>query len=62
MRVWGFPLPRATLDKLERDFSVDDLLVRVHFIIVMIRWTGLAPWEFEFPFPGLLAEVFAMTP
>jgi len=18
----------------------------------MIRWTGLAPWEFEFPFPG----------
>jgi len=23
--------------------------VRIHFIIVMIRWTGLAPWEFEFP-------------
>jgi len=22
--------------------------VRIHFIIVMIRWTGLAPWEFEF--------------
>jgi len=19
----------------------------MHFIIVMIRWTGLAPWEFE---------------
>ena len=30
---------------------IDDLLVRIHFIIVMIRWTGLAPWEFEFPFP-----------
>ena len=29
-----------------------DLLVRNHFIIVMIRWTGLAPREFEFPFPG----------
>jgi len=28
------------------------LLVRVHFIIEMIWWTGLAPWEFEFPFPG----------
>ena len=28
--------------------------VRIHFIIVMIRWTGLAPWEFEFPFPGSL--------
>ena len=27
-------------------------LVRIHFIIMMIRWTGLAPWEFEFPFPG----------
>ena len=26
-----------------------NLLVRIHFIIVMIRWTGLAPWEFEFP-------------
>ena len=32
----------------------DNLLVRVHFIIVMIRWTGLAPWEFEFPFPVAL--------
>ena len=21
-------------------------------IIVMIRWTGLAPWKFEFPCPG----------
>ena len=24
--------------------------VRIHFIIVMLRWTGLAPWEFESPF------------
>ena len=23
----------------------DNLMVRIHFIIVMIRWTGLAPWE-----------------
>ena len=22
-----------------------NLLVRIHFVIVMIRWTGLAPWE-----------------
>ena len=22
----------------------------------MVRWTGLAPWEFEFPFPGSLAS------
>jgi len=27
----------------EREFCIDNLLVRVHFIIVMIRWTGLAP-------------------
>jgi len=31
---------------------IDNLLVRIHFIIEMIWWTGLAPWEFEFPFPG----------
>jgi len=34
----------------EREFFIDNLLVRIHFIIVMMRWTGLAPWEFKFPF------------
>ena len=29
----------------EKDFFIDNLLVRIHLIIVMIRWTGLAPWE-----------------
>ena len=24
----------------------------------MIKWTGLAPWEFEFPFPGSLTSTF----
>ena len=24
--------------------------------IVMIRWTGFAPWEFELPFSGSLAS------
>ena len=42
----------------QRDFFIDNLLVRIHFIIVMIRWTGLAPWEFEFPFPDSLASTF----
>ena len=28
----------------------DESKVRIHCIIVMIDWTGLAPWEFEFPF------------
>ena len=31
---------------------------RVHFIIEMIWWTGLAPWEFEFAFPGSLISTF----
>ena len=33
------PPPRPA----EREFFIDNLLVRIHFIIVMIRWTGLAP-------------------
>ena len=27
----------------EREFFIDNLLVRIHLIIVMIRWTGLSP-------------------
>jgi len=27
----------------EREFVIDNILARIHFIIVMIRWTGLAP-------------------
>jgi len=37
----------------EREFFIDNLLVRIYFIIVMIKWTGLAPWKVEFPFPAL---------
>ena len=44
---------RAHRFRTEREFFIDNLLVRIHLIIAMIRWTGLAPWEFEFPFPGL---------
>ena len=29
--------------------ALNNLLVRIHFIIEMIWWTGLAPCEFEFP-------------
>jgi len=42
----------------EREFFIDNLLVRIHFIIVMIRWTGLAPWEFEFPLPDSRTSTF----
>ena len=31
---------------MEREFFIDNLLVRIHCIIEMIKWTGLAPWEF----------------
>ena len=51
------PLTRSVVE-IEREFFIDNLLVRIHSIIVMIRWTGLAPWEFEFPFPGRLASTF----
>ena len=34
----------------ERDFFNDNLLVRIHFINVMIRGTDLAPWKFFFLF------------
>ena len=37
---------------------MDNLLVRILLSIVMIRWTGLAPLEFEFPFPGSLTSTF----
>jgi len=46
--------PRDHLRR-EREFFIDNLLVRIHFIIVMVWWTSLAPWEFEFPFPGSLS-------
>jgi len=42
----------------KRELFIDNLLVRIHFIIVMIRWAGLAPWEFESPFPGSLTSAF----
>ena len=37
----------------DREFFTDNLLVRVHRCF----WcTGLAPWEFESPFPGSLTQ------
>ena len=42
----------------ERDFFIDNLLVRIHFIIEIIWWTGLAPWKFGFLFSGVLTSTF----
>jgi len=49
----GMGPPRV---ETQRVFFIDNLLVRIHFIFVMIWWTGLAPWEFEFPLPGSLTS------
>ena len=46
---------------VERELFIDNLLVRNPFIIAMIRWTGLAPQEFEFPFPGSLTSTLPQT-
>ena len=43
---------------LQREFCIDNLLVRIRYIIVMIKWTGLAPWEFDFFFAGSLTSTF----
>jgi len=43
------PAPVFHCQPGERDFCIDNLLVRVHLIINMIEWIGLAPWEFESP-------------
>ena len=52
------PRPCNASRSREREFINDNLLVRIHFIVEMIWWTGLAPWEFEFPFPGSLISPF----
>jgi len=51
-------LRRKVRAQRKREPFIDNLLVRFHSIIVMIRWTGLAPWDFEFPFPGSLTSTF----
>jgi len=38
---------REDEEQREREFFIDNLLVRKHFIIVMIRWTGLAYQDVE---------------
>ena len=51
-------LLRTGTPAVQLQVKSDNLLVRVHFIIVMIRWIGLAPREFEFPVPGSLTSTF----
>ena len=58
---WICPEPEGWCDTgagREREFLIENLLVRIHFIVEMIRRTGLAPWEFEFPVPGSVTSTF----
>ena len=42
------PNPKiSTQNTKEIEFFIGNLLVRVHFIIVIIKGNGLAPWEVE---------------
>ena len=52
------PGPGSPATPSQREFLIHNLMVRIHFIIVMIRWSGLTPCEFEFPFPGSLTSTF----
>jgi len=42
----------------ETDFFIDNLLVRILLMVGIFGKTGLAPWEFEFPFLGSLISTF----
>ena len=45
---WETPTPRVVqVPSPERELCIDNLLVRINFIIAMIGWTGLAPWGFD---------------
>ena len=42
----------------EKEFFIDNLMVRIHFIIEIILVDRPSPWEFEFPSPGSLTSTF----
>ena len=55
------PHGKITDQVLPVSFFIDNLLVRIHFIIVMIRRTGLAPWVFESPVLYSLTSTFLFS-
>ena len=55
---WSQTLYRGSLHRQAEGDLFIDLLVRFHLIIEMIWWTGLAPGEFELPFPGSRISTF----
>ena len=57
-RVTRFEHLLPSIGQENKELFVYVLLVRIHFIIVMMKWTGLALWQSEFPFPGSLTSTF----
>ena len=53
-------LPRGSETSAQRKFFIDNLLVRIHLTIQMVWWIGLAPREFQFPFPGSLVPAYLL--
>ena len=53
--AWAVVQQRHCIRCAKRDFCIENLLVRIHFIIVMNRWTGLAVCEFELLFGSATA-------
>ena len=49
---------KEVLPMSQREIFIDNLLARIHFIIEMIWWTGLAPWDF----PGSLPPGLCLAP
>ena len=50
--------PSTMLALTERDLFYDNILIRIHFIIDIIWWSGLVSWDFEFFFLGSLTSTF----
>ena len=55
---WASGFGFSGVARVDRESFIDNPLVRIHFIIEMIWWTGLAPREFEFPFLDSLISTF----
>ena len=59
----NFDDTRCTTYRRRIDYRfMNNLLVQIHFNTEAIWWTGLAPWEFEFPFPGSITSAFLCPP
>ena len=59
MQPWLGPGKALAQDHEGASF-IDNLLVRMHFIIARIQRTGIEPWVFAYLFPGSLVPAFLL--